>query len=105
MVTGSLPFGYVSDDNGRYAINEGQVAIVREIYDRFLAGWSCADVARDLNQRGTKTKHGGSWNKGNFQRMLPMNAIPVSICTGTFAKMAGSLRSSTVKNGLLSRAD
>ena len=70
MVTGSLPFGYGSDDSGRYVINDGQAAIVREIYDRFLSGWSFADMASDLNQRGIKTKQGGPWNKGSFHRML-----------------------------------
>ena len=70
MVTGSLPLGYVSDENRLYAIDEGQAAIVREIFDRFLAGWAFADMASDLNQRGIKTKQGGQWNKGSFHRIL-----------------------------------
>jgi len=70
MVTGALPLGYVSDENHRYAIDEGQAAIVREIFDRFLAGWSFADMANDLNQRGITTKQGGQWNKGSFHRLL-----------------------------------
>lgn len=69
-VTGSLPLGYRSDENKCYAIDENQAVIVREIYDRFLAGWSFADMANDLNQRGITTKQGGQWNKGSFHRIL-----------------------------------
>jgi site-specific DNA recombinase len=70
MVTGSLPLGYVSDENRLYAIDLGQAAVVREIFDRFLSGWSFADMARDLNERGIKTKQGCQWNKGSFHRIL-----------------------------------
>lgn len=70
MVTGSLPLGYVSDQNRKYAIDEKQAAVVREIFDRFIAGWSFADMANDLNKRGITTKQGGQWNKGSFHRIL-----------------------------------
>lgn len=70
MVTGSLPLGYVSDQNRKYAIDEKQAAVVREIFDRFIAGWSFADMAGDLNRRGITTKQGGQWNKGSFHRIL-----------------------------------
>lgn len=70
MVTGALPLGYVSDGNRRYAIDDGQAAIVREIFERFMSGWSFADMASDLNQRGILTKQGGHWNKGSFHRIL-----------------------------------
>jgi site-specific DNA recombinase len=70
MVTGSLPLGYVSDENRLYSIDEGQSAVVREIFDRFLSGWSFADMASDLNERGIKTKQGCQWNKGSFHRIL-----------------------------------
>ncbi|MEG1594041.1 MAG: recombinase family protein, partial [Oscillibacter sp.] len=70
MVTGSLPYGYQADKNHLYAIDDGQAAIVREIYDHFLSGWAFADMAADLNQRGITTKRGGQWTKGSFHRLL-----------------------------------
>ncbi|MEG2177006.1 MAG: recombinase family protein, partial [Oscillibacter sp.] len=70
MVTGSLPYGYLADKNHLYAIDDGQAAIVCEIYDHFLSGWAFADMAADLNQRGITTKRGGQWNKGSFHRLL-----------------------------------
>ena len=91
MVTGSLPFGYVSDDNGRYAINDGQAAIVREIYDRFLSGWSFADMADDLNQRGIKTKQGGPWNKGSFHRMLTNGCVIIALSQQTLGTQGVAL--------------
>ena len=72
-VNGALPLGYVRGPDGKYAIQEEQAAIVREIFERVLAGHSYASIAEDLNARGIKTKSGGRWNKNSFHRMLQNN--------------------------------
>ncbi|MCM1439203.1 MAG: recombinase family protein [Roseburia sp.] len=74
-VNGVLPLGYVKGEDGRYAIDEEEAAIVREVYERVLAGESFAEIAEDFNARGIKTKAHKkgtprTWNKGSFHRML-----------------------------------
>lgn len=69
-VNGALSLGYVKGEDGKYAICEEQAEIVREIYDRVLAGHSYISIADDLNSRGIKTKSGGKWNKSSFHRLL-----------------------------------
>lgn len=70
LVTGAMPFGYTVGADHRYAINEAQATVVREIFMRYLDGCSLADIAADLNRRGIKTRRGGDWNKGSFHRLL-----------------------------------
>lgn len=67
---GGIALGYKKGEDGRYAIDEKGAAIVREIYERFNAGESFAEIANDLNARGIKTSRGNRWNKGSFHRML-----------------------------------
>ena len=68
-VNGSLPLGYVRGPDGKYAIDEAEAAIVREIYRRVLDGESFASIAADLNARGIKTKQKKPWNKNSFHRL------------------------------------
>ena len=69
-VNGALPLGYVKGEDGKYAIDPAEAAIVREIYEKVFEGVSFVDIANDLNARGIKTKQGNRWNKGSFHRML-----------------------------------
>lgn len=69
-VNGALPLGYVKGEDGRYAIEPKEAEIVRSIFSRYLSGVPLAEVARDLNARGIKTKRGGKFNKNSFHRML-----------------------------------
>ena len=69
-MNGALPLGYVKGEDGRYAIEPKEAGIVREVYEKFLAGVSLSDIARDLNLRGVKTKQGNAFNKNSFHRML-----------------------------------
>ena len=69
-VNGAMPLGYKKGEDGRYAINPSEAAIVREIYEKFLAGTHLTDIASELNARGVKTKQGNQFNKNSFHRML-----------------------------------
>ena len=69
-VNGTLPLGYKKGKDGRYAIDAAEAAIVREIYEKFLAGSHLIDIANELNARGVKTKRGNQFNKHSFHRML-----------------------------------
>ena len=107
-VVGSIPFGYRKSTEGTFEIDEPAAAIVQEIYSRYLAGDTLADIRRDLNARGLKTKRGQPWSKNSFRTILTNekytgiiifgdlrieDAMPVIIDRATFAlaqkKMAG----------------
>lgn len=70
MVNGSIPFGYRRGADGCYEIDQEKAEIVREIFRRFLSEESFAEIGRDLNARGIRTKRGNEWNKNSFHRLL-----------------------------------
>lgn len=70
MVNGSLPLGYVRGPDGRYAIEESEAQIVRDIYQRVKDGERICDIIHSLNLRGILTKTGKPWNKSSFNRLL-----------------------------------
>ena len=51
------PFGYVMKDK-RYYPEEGEAAIVREIFQRYVDGEGHRTIAIDLGERGIRTKRG-----------------------------------------------
>ena len=63
-------YGYRKGEDGKFAINEKTAPIVQEIFQKVIDGWSYADIATDLNNRGLKTVLGNPWNKGSFHSML-----------------------------------
>ena len=69
-VNGSAPLGYCRGKDGKFAIDEDQAAIVREIFDRICRGEIQASIASDLNKRGITTRTGGKWNKSSFRAIL-----------------------------------
>ena len=69
-VNGKISFGFKKAPDGRYAIEEKEAAIVREIYDRLRSGWIIADIMADLNNRGITTKSGRPWTFQSFQTLL-----------------------------------
>ena len=67
LVAASIPFGYMKGSDGKYAINPDEAPIVREIFDRILHKESYIDIARDLNERGIRTKNKAEWNRSSFK--------------------------------------
>ena len=70
MVATSLPFGYKKGEDGKYAIEPKEAEIVKQIFTRVLHGDNLADIARDLNDRGIRTKKKSLWNKSSFNKLL-----------------------------------
>ncbi len=70
LASGSLPFGFRRSADGHYEIIPEEAEIVREIFRRVDAGESYADICRDLNARGIKTRHGVAWNRSSFRTIL-----------------------------------
>ena len=70
MVNGTLPLGYVRGADGRYAIEESEAEIVREIFQRVSNGEKLMEISEDLNNRGIKTKTGRLWDRSSFNCLL-----------------------------------
>jgi|LakMenE18May11ns_1017448.scaffolds.fasta_scaffold9950600_3 Site-specific recombinases, DNA invertase Pin homologs len=51
------PYAYYKDENKKYAINEEQAEIIKEIYALSLSGVGTNKIAEILNQRGVLTKY------------------------------------------------
>lgn len=69
FVGGRIPLGY-KGENGTYAIDEPQAAIVREIFQKFADGWSYQQMCKDFNDRGLRTSKGEPFNKNSFFTIL-----------------------------------
>ena len=70
LAGGQMPLGYRRGADGRYEIHPEEAEIVREIFQRVAAGETYAEICRDLNARGIKTKHGTTWNRSSFHTIL-----------------------------------
>ena len=70
MVTGAIPFGYRRTKDYTLELDPDRAPLVKEIYDRFLAGWKIIDIANDLNRRGITTASGKPWGRNSFHRIL-----------------------------------
>ena len=63
--------GYRKGEDGKPEIDPEQAAIVRRIYERFLAGDSLATIADNLNADGIATPSGnGEWRRGRIASIL-----------------------------------
>lgn len=107
-VNGKVPLGYRRAEDGSYAIDEDAAAIVREIYQRVIDGWSVTDIMNDLNNRKIKTGRGRDWKLQSFQTLLTNEqytgvykfnsirtegGIPVIITKDQFETVQGILQS------------
>ena len=70
MVIGPLPLGYKKGEDGRFEIIPEEAQIVQEIYRRVDNGEMFANIFRDLNERGVKTKKGLSWDRSSLTKLL-----------------------------------
>ena len=58
LYNGSTVYGYDGIRNQRYQINEEQAAVVRQIYQLYIDGYSMAEITRILNDAGQRTESG-----------------------------------------------
>jgi site-specific DNA recombinase len=66
-----LAYRYVKETKS-YEVVEGEVATVREVFDRYLRGESVSSIVRDFNRRGVPTKTGGMWHASTIADMLEL---------------------------------
>lgn len=70
LCNGQIPYGYRRGEDGRFAIDEEEAAVVREIYERIRSGSRICDLIQDLNNRCLLTKRGQPWSRSSFSKML-----------------------------------
>lgn len=51
-------FGYRTGEDGTYAVDDAQAAIVREVFSRYLGGETLSSILRDLQRRGVTNARG-----------------------------------------------
>lgn len=68
-VVSAPPFGYDIKDN--VFIPDPEAApIVKMIFDKYLNGQGCLEIAKELNKMGIKTKHGNKWENRGVEYVL-----------------------------------
>lgn len=70
LCNGQIPYGYCRGEDGRFAIDEAEAEVVRDIYKRIRDGARICDVIQDLNDRCLLTKRGLAWTRSSFSKML-----------------------------------
>jgi site-specific DNA recombinase len=63
------PFGYDLNDS-ILSINHTEAAIVKEIYSLYLSGTGMWKIARNLNDRGLKTRRNKPWRQNSIDYIL-----------------------------------
>ncbi|MCK9478677.1 MAG: recombinase family protein [Firmicutes bacterium] len=67
---GTIPLGYVIDDDKNYIINPFTAPIVQEIYTRYADGETVTEITNSLNVRGLKSSTGSEFNKSSLHHIL-----------------------------------
>ena len=67
---GTIPLGYMIDENQNYQINPAQAPLVIEMFRRYAGGESITEIIEDLNARGIRTSKGNRFNKNSLARIF-----------------------------------
>ena len=71
LSNGSNPgLGFKVDSERRFYVDNDEAAIVREIYERYAAGETKAEIIRDLQRRKVKTSLGKEFSTNSLSRLL-----------------------------------
>ena len=70
LYNGTRVYGYSVNSFHRYAINPEEAAVVRDIFSRYLSGYSSAMIAKELNARGLLTPRGYPWSAQGILRII-----------------------------------
>ena len=70
FIPSSAPFGFRLTDN-RLVIEQAEAEVIRRIYDMYLNGQGVADIAKELNRRGIKSRAAsGTWYQESVRYIL-----------------------------------
>lgn len=67
---GNMPFGYNTDNEGHYVLDNARAPIVKELFRRVCDGETSSDIIKDLEKRGIKTVHDRYISKNTMARIL-----------------------------------
>ena len=68
---GKTPFGYSYDKQSKtFSVDESEAKIINLIYDRYEAIQSLTSVAKELNEKGVRSRTGKPWNPTTIRTML-----------------------------------
>jgi hypothetical protein len=71
------PYGYTvvgAKRDKTYVVDPERARIVREIFERYVAGYSLSRLARELNARGVSGIKRGVWSRQRLKTMLDNSA-------------------------------
>lgn len=80
---GGLPYGYRVTSVGLREPDEAQAAVVRRIFDAYLAGFTAREIAAELNRELVLSPRGGTWAMsaihGDTRRGIGILANPIYV--------------------------
>ncbi len=87
FVGGPRMLGYVTGPDKRYVIDPDGAAIVRQIFSRYVAGESQAEIIRSLNSQGARTTKGSTFTVNSLRTLLKNEKY-----TGVYIFNGGEIR-------------
>lgn len=71
QTTGHAPYGYKTDPSTKkYVINESERYVPETIFRRYLSGDKVADIVRDINDRGYRTRKNAKFTANTIYHIL-----------------------------------
>ena len=76
LAMGRLPYGYMKPPGREHDASApsiqvpSEIAVVRWVRDRYVAGASATSLARELNEQKVATREGGAWTKKHITNIL-----------------------------------
>lgn len=67
---GRPPLGYFIDDEKRYNVDPYEATTIKLIFDMYLDGMSQSKIARELNEKGYKTREKMNFSQTSISRIL-----------------------------------
>ena len=69
VLSGNIPLGYKAVDK-KYVIDESTAPVIKEIYALYASGCSTAQIIRQLNSEGHRTRYGRPFTKSSLRTIL-----------------------------------
>ena len=66
---GTIPLGYHLE-NKKLVIDEKEAPIVRYVFEKYAGGTPKTEIAKELNEKGYRTRSGGLFTQNSFSAML-----------------------------------
>lgn len=67
---GHSPLGYFIDDEKKYKVDPYEATIIKTIFDLYLGGMAQSKIARELNEKGYKTREKNNFTQSSVSGIL-----------------------------------